>query len=337
MIVLILVFGALVAVFLPMCIAILSIIVTVAYLLGPRPVHLRTLYSSTSSLQWGSPSASTTASSPSRYREERQADATRSRRSSPPAAPAARRSFSREAPSSWPCSACSSSRTPSFAASPSARSSSAWSRWPPPSPVRLWSLLGDEVNAPRRPIVGRATTPPKAALEDGRPAVVRRPATWLAARRCPDPARRGPAGARPPDRHLRSQLAARRHLRQGWAPRRSNGFGASTNDPAQVVYSGDIESDTVSAAITWFEDSAAMTCTSAPHNSRSPTMGQVALASILLLGDLIYTQACWGSTGGDDLIPRRSTETYTQVLVGGAPRRTSTTPMSSTTRPPDRC
>ncbi len=97
MIVLILVFGALVAAFLPMSIAIVSIIVTVAIVLGARPVHLAVLLHRQHDHRDGARArASTTASSccPATGRSARPV-ATRSTRSSPPAAPAARRSCSR--------------------------------------------------------------------------------------------------------------------------------------------------------------------------------------------------------------------------------------------------
>ena len=82
----------------------------------------------------------------------------------------------------------------------------------------LLSLLGDRVNALRLPIVGRDHPAESPFWTRAVGAVVRRPGTFLAAGRA-GPARRRLPGARPAHRHLRGQLAARRHLRQGRRPR----------------------------------------------------------------------------------------------------------------------
>ena len=82
----------------------------------------------------------------------------------------------------------------------------------------LLSLLGDRVNALRLPIVGRDHPAESPFWTRAVSAVVRRPATFLAAGVLILLAAALP-GAGPPHRHLRGQLAARRHLRQGRRPR----------------------------------------------------------------------------------------------------------------------
>ena len=78
----------------------------------------------------------------------------------------------------------------------------------------LLSLLGDRVNALRLPIVGRDHPAESPFWTRAVSAVVRRPATFLAAGVFILLAAALP-GAGPPHRHRRGQLPARRHLRQG--------------------------------------------------------------------------------------------------------------------------
>ena len=97
----------------------------------------------------------------SRYREERRAAASPATRSPPPAPRPAERCYSAASRSRSRCSGCCSSRARSCAASPPARSPPASPRWPRRSRSlpALLGLLGDRVDALRIPLIGRSAAP----------------------------------------------------------------------------------------------------------------------------------------------------------------------------------
>ena len=183
----------------------------------------------------------------------------------------------------------------------------------------LLSLLGDRVNALRLPIVGRDHPAESPFWTRAVRAVVRRPATWLAvgvlillAAALPVLGlQTGSSGVNslPDDTYAKSGVLA---LERSFP-------GASTDDPAQVVISGDIASEAVAAAITEFEASVADDPDFGPAQRQVSDNGQVSLVSIPLVGDPDHTQARRGLDRlRTDLVPAAFDGTDTRVLVGGA-------------------
>jgi putative drug exporter of the RND superfamily len=182
----------------------------------------------------------------------------------------------------------------------------------------LLSLLGDRVNALRLPIVGRdhpAESPFWTRAVGG---VIRRPATWLAAGVLLLLAAAAPVlglhtgssgvNSLPDDTIAKSGVLA---LERSFP-------GTSTTDPAQVVISGDVASADVAAAIVEFEESIADDPDFGPSQQQIADNGQVALISIPLVGDPDHTQARRGLERlRTDLIPAAFDGTATTVLVGG--------------------
>ncbi len=217
MLVLVLVFGALVAAFLPMSIAILSIIVTVAIssVLGQFTslsffiVNMITAMGLALGIDYSLFVLS-------RYREERQAGRDKIAAIVATGGTSSKAVLFSGARSSWPCSACSWSRTPSCAAWRSARSSSALVTMAAALTLlpALLSLLGDRVNALRLPLVGRDHPAESPFWTQGRQSR-RPPPGHLPGSRPSGAARRSPARPGSPHRDVRGQLAARRHPRQG--------------------------------------------------------------------------------------------------------------------------
>ena len=94
--------------------------------------------------------------------------------------------------------------------------------------------------------------------------------------------------------------------------------GISTNDPAQVVISGDIGSSDVTAAMASLEGSVADDADFGPSQHQVADNGRVAVISIPLVGEPDHEQARRGLDRlRDELIPAAFGSTDTVVLVGG--------------------
>jgi RND superfamily putative drug exporter len=181
------------------------------------------------------------------------------------------------------------------------------------------ALLGDRVYSLRLPIVGRDHPAESPFWTRAVSAVVRRPATALAAGTLILLAAAAPVlglhtgtsgvESLPDDTFAKSgALALERSFPE-----------VSTSDPAQVVISGDIGSSAVSDAITSIEESVEDDADFGPSDLQVADNGQVALVSIPLVGASDNSQARRGLTRlRDDLIPATFDGTGTTVLVGGA-------------------
>jgi RND superfamily putative drug exporter len=183
----------------------------------------------------------------------------------------------------------------------------------------LLSLLGDHVNALRLPIVGRSHPAESPFWTKAVSAVVRRPAValtlsvmiLLAAAYPVLGLRTGTAGVEslPDSTYAKSGATA---LEQSFP-------GTSTTEPAQVVITGDIASGTVTSAIARLEASVADDPDFGPSQRQISENGQVALVSIPLVGDPDHSQARRGLERlRNDLIPAAFHGTSASVLVGGA-------------------
>ena len=183
----------------------------------------------------------------------------------------------------------------------------------------LLSLLGDRVNAMRLPIVGRDHAAEGAFWIRAVGLVVRRPATALAAGvlillAAATPLlglQTGASGVNqlPDDTFAKAgALALERHFP-----------GTTTTDPAQVVISGaDVASSDVASAIAQFEDSIADDPDFGPSQLQIADSRRVALISVPLLGDPDHSQARRGLERlRVDLIPAAFDGTEASVLVGG--------------------
>ena len=182
----------------------------------------------------------------------------------------------------------------------------------------LLSLLGDRVNALRLPIVGRDHPAESPFWASAVRAVVRRPAVALTAGvlillATAYPVlglRTGTSGVEslPDDSFAKSGALA---LERSFP-------GTSTTDPAQVVISGDIESGSVAAAIARFRASIRDDQDFGPAQEQVSDNGQVAIISIPLVGDPDHSQARRGLDRlRTDLIPVAFDGTGATVLVGG--------------------
>jgi putative drug exporter of the RND superfamily len=182
----------------------------------------------------------------------------------------------------------------------------------------LLSLLGDRVNAVRLPLVGRNHPAESPFWTGAVRAVVRRPAValtagvliLLAAAYPVLGLRTGTAGVEslPDDTFAKAGALA---LERSFP-------GTSTTDPAQVVISGDIDSPAVSAAITRFRTSITADQDFGPGQQQTSKNGKVALITIPLVGDADHSQARRGLERlRTDLIPAAFDGTPASVLVGG--------------------
>jgi RND superfamily putative drug exporter len=182
----------------------------------------------------------------------------------------------------------------------------------------LVSLLGDRVNAFRLPIVGRdhpAQSPFWTRAVGG---VVRRPAValtlgvliLLAAAYPVLGLRTGTSGV--------ESLPDSTFAKSGALALERSFPGISTTDPAQVVITGDVHSAAVTTAIAQLEASVADDRDFGPAQEQISENGQAALISIPLIGEPDHTQARRGLERlRSDLIPAAFDGTSTQVLVGG--------------------
>jgi RND superfamily putative drug exporter len=183
----------------------------------------------------------------------------------------------------------------------------------------LLSLLGDRVNALRLPIVGRdhPAESPFWTRAVGR--VVRHPAValtlgvlvLLAAAYPVLGLRTGTSGV--------ESLPDSTFAKSGAMALERSFPGVATTDPAQVVITGDISSGPVTAAIARLEASVADDRDFGPAEQQVSENGEVALISIPLIGEPDHGQARRGLDRlRSDLIPAAFDGTSTHVLVGGA-------------------
>ncbi len=182
----------------------------------------------------------------------------------------------------------------------------------------LLSLLGDRVNALRLPIVGRDHPAESPFWTRAVGAVVRRPATFLAAGVLVLLAAAFPVLGLQTGTSGVNSLPDSSHAKAGALALERSFPGVSTTDPAQVVVSGDIASDDVSAAISRFETSVADDPDFGPSQRQVAENGRVALVSVPLVGDPDHSQARRGLDRlRTDLVPAAFDGTDTSVLVGG--------------------
>ena len=182
----------------------------------------------------------------------------------------------------------------------------------------LLSLLGDRVNALRVPILGRDRAPESLFWTRAVGVVVRRPAAsltagvliLLAAALPVLGLQTGTSGVNslPDDTFAKSGVLA---LERSFP-------GASTTDPAQVVISGDVTSSSVRSAMEHFEASILGDPDFGPAAQRVAASGRVAVISIPLVGDPDHGQARRGLERlRTDLIPAAFGGTDATVWVGG--------------------
>ena len=182
----------------------------------------------------------------------------------------------------------------------------------------LLSLLGDRVNALRLPVVGRDHPAESPFWAKAVGAVVRRPGTFLAAGVLVLLAAAFPVLGLHTGTAGVSSLPDDSFAKSGALALERSFPGASTTDPAQVVVSGDVTSTDVTAAIERFEESVANDPDFGPAQSQIADNGQVALISIPLVGDPDHSQARRGLERlRTDLVPAAFAGTETSVLVGG--------------------
>jgi RND superfamily putative drug exporter len=183
----------------------------------------------------------------------------------------------------------------------------------------LLSLLGDRVNAVRLPIVGRDHPAESPFWTKAVGSVVRRPAVSLTAGVLLLLAAAYPViGLRTGTSGVES-LPNPTFAKSGALALERSFPGTSTTDPAQVVISGGVTSAGVTAAIARLEASVADDRDFGPSQRQISDNGKVAVISIPLVGDPDHAQARRGLERlRTDLIPGAFDGTGTTVLVGGA-------------------
>ncbi len=182
----------------------------------------------------------------------------------------------------------------------------------------LLSLLGDRVNAMRLPIVGRAYSAESPFWTRAVGAVVRRPATALAAGLLILLAAAAPVLGLQTGASGVNLLPDDTFAKSGALALERSFPGSTTTDPAQVVVSGNVTSSDVTAAIARFEDSIADDPDFGPSQLQIADSHQVAVMSVPLIGDPDHTQARRGLERlRTDLVPAAFGGTETSVLVGG--------------------
>ena len=182
----------------------------------------------------------------------------------------------------------------------------------------LLSLLGDRVNALRLPVVGRDHPAESPFWTRAVGAVVRRPGAFLAAGVLVLLAAAFPVLGLHTGTAGVSSLPDDSFAKAGALALERSFPGVSTTDPAQVVVSGDVTSADVTAAIERFEESVADDPDFGPSQQQIAENGQVAVISIPLVGDPDHSQARRGLDRlRTDLVPAAFDGTDTSVLVGG--------------------
>jgi putative drug exporter of the RND superfamily len=182
----------------------------------------------------------------------------------------------------------------------------------------LLSLLGDRVNALRLPIVGRDHPAESPYWTRAVGAVVRRPGTFLAAGVLVLLAAAFPVLGLQTGTAGVNSLPDDSFAKAGALALERSFPGTSTTDPAQVVVSGHIALADVAFAIERFEASIADDPDFGPAQEQVAENGQVAVISIPLVGDPDHSQARRGLDRlRTDLIPAAFDGSDTSVLVGG--------------------
>jgi putative drug exporter of the RND superfamily len=181
------------------------------------------------------------------------------------------------------------------------------------------SLAGDRVNALRLPYVGRDHPAESPLWTRAVSAVVRRPAVALTVGLIVLLAAAYPVlGLRTGTSGVES-LPDTSFAKSGALALERSFPGTSTTDPAQVVITGAVTSGAVTAAIAQLESSIADDGDFGGSQQQISHDGRVALVSIPLIGDPDHTQARRGLDRlRTDLIPAAFDGTDTSVLVGGA-------------------
>ena len=155
----------------------------------------------------------------------------------------------------------------------------------------LLSLLGDRVNALRLPIVGRDHPAESPFWTKAVGAVVRRPGAFLAAGVLVLLAAAFPVLGLHTGTAGVNSLPDDTFAKAGALALERSFPGTTTTDPAQVVVSGDVDSTDVTAAIERFEASVADDPDFGPAQQQVAENGQVAVISIPLVGDPDHSQA----------------------------------------------
>ncbi|MCW2853947.1 MAG: hypothetical protein JWM84_3611, partial [Nocardioides sp.] len=182
----------------------------------------------------------------------------------------------------------------------------------------LLSLLGDRVNALRLPFVGRDHPAESPFWTRAVGAVVRRPATFLAAGVLLLLAAALPVLGLSTGTSGVNSLPDDTYAKAGALALERSFPGTSTTDPAQVVISGDVTSSELTTAIARFEDSIADDPDFGPSQHQVADNGQVTVISVPLVGDPDHTQARRGLDRlRTDLVPGAFESTDSSVLVGG--------------------
>jgi putative drug exporter of the RND superfamily len=182
----------------------------------------------------------------------------------------------------------------------------------------LLSLLGDRVNALRLPLVGRDHPAESPFWTRAVGAVVRRPATFLAAGVIILLAAAAPVLGLSTGTSGINSLPDDTYAKAGAVALKQSYPGTSTTTPAQVVISGDVTSTDVADAIVRFETSVADDPDFGPSTLQVAENGQVAVVSVPLIGDPDHAQARRGLDRiRTDLAPAAFDGTDTSVLVGG--------------------
>lgn len=183
----------------------------------------------------------------------------------------------------------------------------------------LLSLLGDRINALRLPIVGRDHPAESPFWIKAVSAVVRRPGTFLAAGLLVLLAAAVPVVGLHTGTAGVSSLPGESYAKAGALALERSFPGTSTNDPAQVVITGDVSSSDVTAAIEKLNASVADDSDFGPSQLQVAESGEVALVSIPLVGDPDHAAARRGLDRlRSELIPAAFDGTDATVLVGGA-------------------
>ena len=183
----------------------------------------------------------------------------------------------------------------------------------------LLSLLGDRVNALRLPLVGRDHPAESPFWTRAVGAVVRRPATFLAAGVIILLAAAFPVLGLSTGTSGVNSLPDNSYAKAGALALERSFPGTSTTDPAQVVISGNVTSAEVTAAIERFKASVTDDPDFGPWEQQVAKNGRAAVISVALIGDPDNAQARRGLERlRTDLVPAAFEGTDSSVLVGGA-------------------
>lgn len=182
----------------------------------------------------------------------------------------------------------------------------------------LLSLLGDRVDALRLPLVGRDHPAESPFWTRTVSAVIRRPATFLTAGVLVLLAAAFPLLGLSTGTSGITSLPDDSYAKSGALALERSFPEVSTTDPAQVVISGDVTSAALATAIAQFEASVADDPDFGRTQHQMADNGQVAVISVPLIGDPDHAQARRGLDRiRTDLVPAAFGDTDSSVLVGG--------------------